>query len=160
MSTIESIVPGGVGGFGGGPFQSIQTPIQESAVEGSKSAYSLDGDTWVDLPVGPQFNLEITSEDNDIVLETDAGYRRTYRQYRRTIWKLSFKIEQADLSFFSDLHQLVRGATIPFYLTLDRTADPIVAIYGKKLAGMVATGTGDRAIPPILIYELTIRSES
>lgn len=161
MSSIDPIIPGGVGAFGSTPFEVVGGPsaAEASATRTRKTAYSLDGDAWIGLPVGPQFNLRLATEDSDIVRETDSGYRRVYRQFKRSIWRLSFKIQQTDLWEFTDLHKAVRGATTPFYLTLDQTADPIVAIYGRKIAGVLAQGTGDKVIPPILIYEMTIRSE-
>jgi hypothetical protein len=162
MSTIDPIIPGGVGTFGDAPFSIVGSGVIEDDVEsdtGSKCAYSLDGVTWTGFSVGPQFDLQITTEDNDIAIDTDSGFRRVYRQYRRSVWKVSFKIQQDDLSQFSDLHQAVHGARDRFYFTLDRTAVPIVAIYGKKIAGVLSRGTGEKIIPPALMYEMTIRSE-
>lgn len=125
----------------------------------SKCAYSLDGTSWTDFPVGPQFDLQISTEESNIMLETDSGYKRIYRQFKRQVWTLSFKVQQSSLSVFSDFHRAVRGAITPFYLTLDRTADPIVAIYGKKLQSQTFEGTGERVLPPVLVYQLTIRQE-
>ncbi len=165
MSSIESIVPGGVGEFGGGPIGVVGSGVLEDSTDiiagpttNQHCAYSLDGVEWVGMPTGPQFNLEITIEESDIALDTDSGFRRVYRQFRREVWHLTFKVQQPALDAFEVLHQAVRGSLIPFYLTLDQTQSPIVSIYGKKIAGVVSRGTGDKAIPPVITYDLTIRS--
>lgn len=161
MSSIDPIFPGVVSEFGGGPIQTVGSFLEETTEEPAvaKCAWSLDGTTWTDFSVGPQFNHQISTEESNITFDVDSGYRRVYRQFKRSVWKFGFKVQQDDLSQFSDLHQAVHGARDRFYLTLDRTADPIVAIYGKKIAGVLAGGTGDKIIPPAFIYELTVRSE-
>lgn len=160
MSSIDPIIPGGVGSFGSTPISVVGPPLEEDVAATTKhSAYSLDGTTWIDFPVGPRFDLIQGNEESNIVIDTDSGFRRIYRQYRRYVWRLTFKIQKADIQSFVDLHQAVRGATIPFYVTLDKSTDPIVAIYGKKTAGALNRGTGEKVLPPVFTYEMTVQSE-
>lgn len=166
MSSIDPIVPGGVGDFGGGPisivnppFDGDSTPITPATPGSSVCSYSLDGITWVALPVGPQFNLQMATEEVNIVRETDSGYRRIYRQFRREVWRVTFKVQQPALEAFQTLHEAVHGSATRFFFTLDRTTDPIVWIYGRKTAGVVFRGTGDKAIPPVFAYDLTIQGD-
>lgn len=123
------------------------------------TAWSLDGDTWIDLPVGPRFDLMLGQEEINLDLETDAGVEWIYRLFTRDRWELPFKITMDQLADFRALHDAVDGQLTPFYFTLDRTAEPIVYIYGRKEPGFLPQGTGEFVNPPLFNYRLIIRQE-
>lgn len=126
----------------------------------SQCAYSLDGASWTDLPVGPQFDLGIGVDEQNTELITDGGAIWTERLFERDLWNLTFKIETANVSAFQALHDAVDGQLGRLFITLDRTADPVVAIYGWKEAGFALEGTGERVIPPVFNYRLSISGET
>jgi len=119
-------------------------------------AYSFDGLDWTDLPVGPRFDAVIGVDEQNTLLETDGGVQWLDRKFQRDSWELSFKCTYAQLSEFRTLHDLADGQLVPFYLTLDRTADPIIALYGNKEAGFMPQASGEAVSPPLFVYKLKI----
>ena len=124
-----------------------------------KCAYSLDGDSWTELPVGPRFDAMLGVEEQNIDLETDAGVLWLYRLFERDRLELTFKFTLTQMAEFRALHDAVQGQLTPFYLTLDVNADPIVSIYCRKEAGFLPQGTGEQVMPPVFTYRLIVRQE-
>jgi hypothetical protein len=112
--------------------------------------------TWVDLPVGPQFNAILGQEESNLAFETDGGIQWYDRLFQRDSWDLTFKCQFAQLADFRALHDAVDGQLTPFFITLDRTAEPLLAIYGNKEAGFMPQGTGEFVMPPVFSYNLKI----
>ncbi len=119
-------------------------------------AYSLDGLDWVDLPIGPQFNLGLGIEETNLSFQTDGGIQWFDRLFQRDSWELEFKCQFSQLADFRALHDAVEGQVTPFFLTLDRTAEPLIAIYGNKEPGFMPQGTGEFVMPPVFLYKLKI----
>lgn len=119
-------------------------------------AYSLDAKTWIDLPVGPQFNAAIGLEEHNLSFQTDGGVQFYDRLFQRDAWEFTFKCTFAQLSDFRALHDAVEGQLNPFFLTLDKDANQLVAVYGHKEAGFFPQGTGESVSPPVFTYRLKI----
>ncbi len=124
-----------------------------------KCAWSLDGENWTDFPVGPQFDLMLGADESNIDLETDGGVQWLARLFERDRWDLTFKCTMDQMSNFIDHHVAISGKLTPFYLTLDREADPIVSLYGRKESGYSFQGTGEKIQPPAFLYRMTIKKE-
>lgn len=125
----------------------------------SQCAYSLDAVSWTDLPVGPQFDLGIGIDEENIQFLTDGGKTWEERLFERDGLSLTFKIKTSHIPSFQALQDAVDGGLNRFFFTLDRTADPIVAVYGWKQAGFVLSGTGEPVQPPVYNFQLNISGE-
>jgi hypothetical protein len=124
------------------------------------TAYSLDGETWVDLPVGPRFDdPQMGLDEVDIEFRTDGGVYWVNREYVLDHWEFTFRVTLSQLANFRALHDLVDGPTTPFYFTLDRTESPIVSIFARKEKGFVYRGTGGPRNPPVFEYRLILMGE-
>lgn len=125
----------------------------------TQCAYSMDGLSWTDLPAGPQFDLGLGIDEQNTELLTDGGNVWVERLFERDTWALNFKLRTAHVSAFQAMDAATDGQLNRLFITLDRGADPIVAIYGWKEAGFVLTGTGESVIPPVYNYRLSISGE-
>lgn len=125
----------------------------------TQCAYSLDALSWTDFPVGPQLDLEIGIDEQNIELLTDGGKTWTERLFERDDLTLNFKIKAEHLPAFQALHDAVDPNLNRLFVTLDRTADPIVIIYGWKQSGFTLSGTGEPVQPSAFNYRLSISGE-
>ncbi len=125
----------------------------------SQCAYSLDAASWTDLPVGPQFDLSLNIDEQTTELVTDGGVIWTEKLFERDAWNLTFKLRTSHVAAFRAMHDAVDGQLERLFLTLDRTADPVVVLYGWKEAGFALQGTGEPVVPPVFNYRFTISGE-
>lgn len=123
------------------------------------AAYSLDGITWVPLPVAPRFGGAYDQEQQDLELVTERGVRWIRRQFSRDKWVLTFRVTAPQLQAFQDLHDAVDGQATPFYFALDYTASPRNEIYVRKEAGFKPGQLQEAADPALYDYVMTLIGE-
>jgi len=123
------------------------------------TAYSLNGSTWVALPVGPRWGGSYDQEQQDLELITERGVRWLRRQYSRDKWVLTFRVTESQLAAFQALHDAVDGQLTPFYFSLDYTASPLESVYVRKEAGFHPGQLQDEIDPPVYDYQMTLTGE-
>ncbi len=123
------------------------------------TAYSLDGVTWVSLPVGPRFDDPMMGLDQEeISLRTPGGVLWTNELYTLDHWEFTFRLTLSQVASFRAMHDLVRGggSNLPFYFTLNKNESPVVAVYATKEKGFIYKGAGGPRNPPVFEYHLIL----
>ncbi len=116
------------------------------------SAYSLDNDTFVELPVSPRYDPVMGEEQADNAFETNMGNRWIYGLYDRDRWELTFILTNAQLPAFRAMHDAVDGQRTPFYFRLTDVS-PAEFIYARKEQGFLPRGIGEATDTGETIWE-------
>jgi hypothetical protein len=93
--------------------------------------YLTDPDALVVLPVAERYGSLIGIEENDIAFETERGVRYVYKQFKRKVRRMTFRMTEAQLAAFETLHNAVEGQLTPFYFVPD-TDNAAVVLYVRK----------------------------
>jgi len=125
--------------------------------------YITDPDELVLLPVAERYGSTIGIEESDIALETERGVRWIYKQFRRSVRKMTFRVTREQLLAFETLHNQVEGQLTPFYFFPD-TDDMDLVLYVRKEQSFMPKeldepGTVDGIATAVYDYELTLTSE-
>jgi len=129
------------------------------------AAYSLATSplSWVDLPNvnrspgAPRFGAIQDLEERDNRFETDDGTLWVYRSFSRNVWRLTFRVQPAELAVFRAMHDAVDGALNPFYFRIGGVSGDV--LYCRKETGFAPRMLSEPTLGPVYDYTITLTEE-